>query len=192
MLGPSFFEPLFFVWCGAPRRGAVIRIPNLWEMNEKIRLLKIVVMSLALLSLVSIANASKSLTGTGSFTTSASGANTRTAGENTITDSKFTLTITGILTGTCVGTSHAVMLPTGHSTTQGSCTFTGSVGDSSGTAVLRFRATGQGVSFQGRDVIEHGTAGLAGLHATGTFQGMATGATTSAGTYSTNFHFDPS
>ena len=156
------------------------------------RLLNIVVLSLALLSLVSVASASKSSTGTGSFTTSSSGVHVRTAGENTVTDAKFTLTITGILTGTCVGTSRAVMLPSGHGTTHGSCTFTGSVGHSSGTAVLRFQATGQGVSFQGRDVIEQGTAGLAGLHATGTFQGMATGATTSAGTYSTNFHFDPS
>ena len=157
------------------------------------RLLKILLLAMTFFSLVSVANASKPSTGTGSFTSSTSSVvSMRTAGENILLNGKFTLTITGIMAGTCGGTSHSVMLPNGHGTTHGSCTFTGSVGDRTGTAVLRFQATGQGVSFQGRDVIEQGTAGLAGLHGTGTFQGMATGATTSAGTYSTNVHFDPS
>lgn len=160
------------------------------------RLLKLVLLTIALLSLVSVANATKSSAGTGSFTSSSSIVHMRNAGENIVLDTKFTLTLTGIFTGKCVGTSHSVMLPDGHATAHGVCTFTGSMrggesGGPSGTAVLRFQAIGEGASFQGHDVIEQGTAGLAGIHATGTFQGMTTGAT-SEGTYSANVHFHPS
>jgi hypothetical protein len=42
-----------------------------------------------------------------------------------------------------------------------------------------------------RLVAELGTGGLAGLHAQGTFQPTITGPTTTAGTYSVQFHFDP-
>lgn len=156
------------------------------------RLLKIVLLATAFLSLVSVAYASKPSTGTGNFTASSTVVNTRTAGENTVFDSKISFTATGMLAGTCVGTSHSVLLPNGHGTTHGVCTFNGSIMGKSGTVIFRFQATGEGASFQGRIVGGHGSGGLAGLHSTGTFQGMATGATTSAGTYSANVHFDPS
>ncbi len=156
------------------------------------RILKIALLALAFLSLVSVANASKSSTGTGSFTATSNVVNMRSAGPNTVFDSKVSFTATGFFTGTCVGTSHSVSRSNGQSTTHGSCTFTGSISDKSGTVIFRLQATGEGASFQGRFVGGQGSGGLAGLHITGTFQGMGTGVTTSAGTYSAKVHFSPS
>jgi len=156
------------------------------------RLLKIAVMVIAILSFVSVANASKSSTGTGSFTATSTVVNMRSAGPNTVFDSNVSFTATGLFAGTCVGPSHSVSLSNGKSTTHGSCTFTGSIGENSGTVIFRIQVMGEGASFQGRFVAGQGTEGLAGVHITGTFQGMGTGPTTSTGTYSANVQFNHS
>lgn len=156
------------------------------------RFLKIALLAIAFLLMVSVANASKSSTGTGSFTATNNVVDMRSAGPNTVFDSMVSFTATGFFTGTCVGTSHSVSLSNGQSTTHGSCTFTGSIGDKSGTVSFRLQIAGEGASFQGRFVGGQGTGDLAGVHITGTFQGMGTGMTTSAGTYSANVQFGPS
>ncbi|HVH14670.1 MAG TPA: hypothetical protein VNA15_02985 [Candidatus Angelobacter sp.] len=154
--------------------------------------MKIALLAVAFLSMVSYANASKTSTGTGSFTATSNVVNMRSAGPNTVFDSKVSFTATGFFTGTCDGTSHSVSLLNGRSTSHGSCTFTGSIGDKSGTVIFRLQVTGEGASFQGRFVGGQGSGDLAGAHITGTFQGKGTSVTTSAGTYSANVQFSTS
>ncbi|SRR6266571_2970322 len=156
------------------------------------RFLKIAVVIIVVFSLVSVANASNSSTGTGSFTATSTVTNMRIAGPNTVFDSQASFTATGLFAGTCVGTTHAVSVSNGLIITHGSCTFTGSISEKSGTIIFRLQITGEGASFQGRFVGGQGSGGLAGTHITGTFQGMGTGPTTSAGTYSANVQFGPS
>lgn len=156
------------------------------------RFLKIAILAIAFLSLVPFANASRSSTGTGSFTATSTVVDTRVAGPNTIFQSHMSFTATGLFAGTCVGASHSVTRPNAEGNTHGSCTFTGSIGDKSGTIIFRLQATGDGPSFQGRFVGGQGSGALAGVHVTGTFQGMATGMTTSAGTYSARVQFSSS
>jgi hypothetical protein len=156
------------------------------------RFLKIALLAVAFLLLLPVANASRSSTGTGSFTTISTPVNVRSAGPNTVFDSKASFTATGFLAGTCVGTTHSVGRSNGQSTTHGSCIFTGSISDKSGTLTFRLEIRGVGASFQGRFVGVQGTGELAGVHISGTFQGMATGMTTSAGTYSASAQSSPS
>jgi len=154
--------------------------------------LKMALLAVAFLSLLPVANASRSSTGTGSFTATSTTMNVRSAGPNTVIDSQSSFTATGFFTGTCVGTTRSVGRSNGQSTAHGSCTFTGTIGDKSGTLVFRLEFTGVGASFQGRFVGVQGSGGLAGVHVSGTFQGMATGMTTSAGTYSASARFSSS
>jgi hypothetical protein len=56
--------------------------------------------------------------------------------------------------------------------------------------IITGSSTSVGNAASGELVAELGTAGLAGLHAQGTFQPNITGPTTAAGTYSVQFHFD--
>src|SRR5438093_6631121 len=156
------------------------------------RFFEIVVMVMAILSCVSVANASKSSTGAGSFTATSTVVNMHSAGPNTVFDSNVSFTATGLFAGTCVGPSRSASLSNGKSTTHGSCTFTGSIGENSGTVIFRIQVMGEDASFQGRFVAGQGTEGLAGVHITGTFQGMGTGPTTSAGTDSATGQFTPS
>ena len=156
------------------------------------RFLKIAVVIMVVFSLVSVANASNSSTGTGSFTAISTVMSMRSAGSNTVFDSQASFTVTGLFAGTCVGTTHAVSVSNGLIITHGSCTFTGSISEKSGTIIFRLQITGEGASFQGRFVGGQGSGGLAGSHITGTFQGMGTGPTTSAGTYSANVQSSPS
>ena len=156
------------------------------------RFLKIAILAIAFLTLVPFANASRSSMGTGSFTATSTVVDMRGAGPNTVFTSDVSFTATGLFVGTCVGTSHSVSRSNGESTTHGSCTFTGSIGDKSGTVIFRLQVTGDGPSFQGRFVGGQGSGGLAGVHVIGTFQGMATGMTTSAGTYSARVQFSSS
>lgn len=157
------------------------------------RFLKILILALALLAPVAVAHATKPSEATGNFTATTAITSMRTAGENTIFEAKATFTATGAFVGTCVGTTRGLIRPDGQELTHGSCTFTASMGEqpNAGTAVFKLESFGQGTSFHGHFVAGHGTGILAGLHAEGTFQGKATGATTSAGTYDGEMHFDP-
>ncbi len=150
---------------------------------RKLRALIVLLIALTFVPIFSIAHASRPSNGSGGFTSTSTPTNVRMAGPNTIIHATASFTATGTFAGTCDGTSDAVTLANGRAITHGVCTFTGSVNDKSGTAVFRFQATGQGTSFHGTFVLGDGSGGLAGLHVTGTFQGMATGPSSAMGTY---------
>lgn len=76
--------------------------------------------------------------------------------------------------GNCYGTTEQLVHSNGNTQFTTNCTYTGTVpgGPAAGTA--DFQLVGAGSipgSFQGLFVIDHGTAGLAGIHGAGTFKG---------------------
>jgi len=135
---------------------------------------------LAILLLPTVAATTPTTSGGGSYTTTFKATSTKTAGENTIIHANASFTATGTFVGTCKGTD-TVEMHSGSQTFQGSCTFKGSVGQKTGTAFFRFNALIDSNSFRGNFNVSHGTDGLAGFHAQGTF-----GPTT----YTVSFHFD--
>ena len=151
----------------------------------------VLLLVMAVVPLFSMAHASRPSNGSGGFTATSTPTNVRMAGPNTIVHAKSSFTATGTFAGPCDGTTDAVTLASGRAITHGVCTFTGSVNDKSGTAVFRFQATGQGPSFHGTFVLGDGSGGLAGLHATGTFRGMAIGPGSSMGTYTAQVEIGP-
>jgi len=126
----------------------------------------------------------------GSFTVSNSPPTARAAGGNMILTYDSSFTSTGTFVGTCSGQAVTVTHADGTANTKATCTFTGTVGDKSGTAVFHIVAQGKGSSFRGQfTILAGGTGGLANLRGEGPFSGTATGPLTSAGTYTgqTNF-----
>lgn len=165
--------------------------------KEKMRLFKtlIIILALALLAPVALAHATTPSEASGHFTATNTATDTRTAGPNTVLESKITFTSTGTFVGTCVGTSHSVIQPDGHATMHGECTFTvtsGEGGTPTGTAIFTLQSFGDGTTFHGQFVGGHGTGPLAGLHTEGTFDGTTTANGNSSGAYSGEVHFDPS
>ena len=112
----------------------------------------------------------------------------RLAGPNVFFSEANTFTITGTLSGTLVCQVSGLVRPTGEGTANATCTFTGTVGGHSGTAVLRINETFAGDSIHGRFVLADGTDDLANLHGQGSF---TLHFETGAGSYSGLFHFDP-
>jgi len=103
-------------------------------------------------------------------------------------DSSFTST--GNFVGTCSGKVVTVTHADGNANTRATCTFIGTVGDKSGTAIFLTIAQGKGSSFRGHfTLLAGGTGGLANLRGEGTFSGTATGPLTSAGTYTGKINF---
>jgi hypothetical protein len=162
------------------------------------RFLKILLLTMALLAPIAVANAATSpghpSEASGSFTATNTVTSSHKAGENMIIESKISFTSTGTFLGTCVGTAHSVVLPNGHSTMHGVCTFTMSAGEqqATGTSVFRLQSIGEGTSFQGHFVGGHGAGALAGVHTEGSFQGTTNAEGGSTGTYSGEIHFSPS
>src|SRR6266571_3960034 len=147
---------------------------------------------LALLSpilLLPVAYAAPTSAG-GSFTVSNSPPTTRAAGGNMILTYDSAFTSTGTFVGTCSGPAVTVTHPDGTANTKATCTFTGTVGDKSGTAVFHIVAQGKGSSFRGHfTILAGGTGGLVSLRGDGPFSGTATGPLTSAGTYTGEMNF---
>ena len=129
---------------------------------------------------------------TGSFTDSATPTSSSSAGSNTFVTYSNTLSFSGTEAGTCVGAITIVFHADGTFNFAGTCTFKGTVGDSGpGSAEYSFVGTGAGLNFNGNLVATAGAGGLAGLHLVHTFAGILTSLTTTAGTYSGQYHFDP-
>ena len=129
--------------------------------------------------------------GSGTFTATSGPPHVRSAGGNMIITHSVMFTISGTISGTCTAQERDVMHANGISNFHGSCTLTGKIGDKSGTIVERYSGRGTMASFEGRFVGGQGTAGLAGMHVTGSFKGMSTGEGTIAGTYTLQWHIDP-
>src|SRR6266705_3254988 len=126
----------------------------------------------------------------GSFTVSNSPPTARAAGGNMILTYDASFTATGTFVGTCSGQEVTVVHPDGTANTRATCTFTGTVGDKSGTLMFLTVAQGQGSAFHGHfTLLAGGTGGLANLRGEGSFSGAATGPLTSAGTYTGHVNF---
>jgi len=126
----------------------------------------------------------------GSFTLSNSPPTSRAAGGNMILTYHSAFTATGTFVGTCSGQAVTVTHADGTANTRATCTFIGTIGDKSGTAIFLAIAQGRGSSFRGHfTVLAGGTGGLANLRAEGSFSGAATGPSTSAGTYTGKINF---
>src|SRR2546428_9002443 len=126
----------------------------------------------------------------GSFTVSNSPPTARAAGGNMILTYDSAFTSTGTFVGTCSGQAVTVTHANGTANTKATCTFIGTVGDKSGTAMLHIVAQGRGSSFRGHfTILAGGTGCLASLRGEGPFSGTATGPLTSAGTYTGKINF---
>src|SRR5207245_2656700 len=127
---------------------------------------------------------------TGSFPLSTSPPTAQAAGGNMILTYDSSFTSTGTFVGTCSGQAVTVTHADGTANTKATCTFTGTVGDKSGTAMFHIVAQGKGSSFRGHfTILAGGTGGLANLRGEGRFSGTATGPLTSAGTYTGQINF---
>ena len=130
--------------------------------------MKTLTILLALLSpllLLPVAYAAPTSAG-GSFTVSNSPPTARAAGGNMILTYDSVFTSTGTFVGTCSGQAVTVTHADGTANTRATCTFIGTVGDKSGTAMFLIRAQGKGSSFQGHfTLLAGGTGDLAALEA---------------------------
>jgi hypothetical protein len=151
----------------------------------------VLVLLLCLLLLTPLASASTPTTGSGRFTSTATNISVSQADGNTIVTATETQILSGFFRGARVAEGVEVIHPDGTFNAHDTGTFTGTAAGRSGTVVITGSSTGVGDSGSGQLVAELGTGGLAGLHAQGTFQPTITGPTTTAGTYSVQFHFDP-
>jgi len=146
---------------------------------------------ISLLLVAPFASASASTTAIGSFNGTVVITSVRQTGGNTIITAIETQTLTGFLSGTRVAVGVEIVHPDGTFNAHDTGTFMGTVNGRSGTVVITGSASGLGNIGSGQLVVEQGTAGLAGLRAQATFQPPVTGPTTTAGTYSVKFHFEP-
>jgi|SRR5437773_362658 len=153
---------------------------------KTLRILLVLLWPLLLLPVAYAAPTSAS----GSFTVSNSPPTARAAGGNMILTYDSAFTATGTFVGTCSGKAVTVTHPDGTANTKATCTFIGTVGDKSGTAIFLVIAQGKGSSFQGHfTLLAGGTGALARIRAEGSFSGTATGPLTSAGTYTGKISF---
>ena len=97
---------------------------------------------------------------------------TKTAGGNTFITGVRTAALSGTFTGTATDTIHLVMHANGTTSIRGEGTCVCTFGGRAGTFDYRFEGSGTfPTSVAGRFVIYHGTGGLEGVHAQGTFAG---------------------
>jgi hypothetical protein len=139
----------------------------------------------AVLVLPAAAGAAPPTSGTGTFTVSSAVlSSTRLADGNTFLTLRVTTLYSGALQGTGVGEETVIVHPDG--TLNGSTfeTFTGTIGGTAGTAVLRVEGTGDVTTgvLRGRFTILNATGGLVNLHGEGTFQAVG-----DSGTYSVTY-----
>src|SRR5438445_10668590 len=109
------------------------------------------------------AYATQPTSGSGTFTATNGAPTARLAGGNMIITHSVMFTITGAIAGTCKGQERDVVHADGTLEFHGTCTFTGSAGETSGTTTERYNGEGTIASFAGRFVVGHGTGGLEGF-----------------------------
>lgn len=96
----------------------------------------------------------------------------RTAGGNTFITGERTAVIFGTFTGAATDTVELVIHSNGTTSIRGDGTCTCTIGGLAGTFDYRFEGSGMfPTSVSGRFVVRHGTGGLEGLHAQGSFSG---------------------
>ncbi len=142
---------------------------------------------LVALVLLSTAHAATVVSGSGAFSTTVTGVTTRLADGILVIDETFTLSLTGIIAGTTLGTAMVVIdLSTGRGVFQGMQTFTGTANGIAGAFQMSFSAEVTGFSasfpgtFEGQFTISTGSGGLSNLQGQGTIAGIVN----VSGTYS--------
>lgn len=135
------------------------------------------------------AYADQPVEGNGPFTNALSPVFERIADGNTFIDYTFTEITVGIWDGTRVGSGELVIHPDGSLNTTNSGIFTGTIAGRSGTAEIRASGSGTFAAAEATAIVDHGTGGLAGVHAVANASGSAVGPTTLAGTYSLKVNF---
>lgn len=126
---------------------------------------------------------------------SASGVSVTHRGFSLVASGSFTITVTGSLTGTCVGSGVIEVHWFGGANMHGSCLFTGTEtvggGSESGTAMISFSGKGSvlGVTANVRMTVNgvHGT-GLSNLHGEGSASASGSVQGSFSGTYSLELH----
>ena len=113
----------------------------------------------------------------------------RQAGGNTIIKDVTNQDLDGDIIGSAIFERTLILHSSGKYNIQGIDTITASVGDRSGTLTLRITGTGDMIAgtVQGKWTILSGTGELANLRG----QGVLTGVSNVAGSYSGQIHFDP-
>ena len=135
------------------------------------------------------ANAATVQTGSGSFTSTVVITSVTQDGPNMVIAGTETQQITGTLNGVRVATGVEVVQPDGHFVAHDQGTFTGTVDGQSGSIEIDGESSGVGNSGNGTIHFSHGTGGLAGLDAEGTFAPMFTSFSSASGSYTVKFHF---
>ncbi len=124
--------------------------------------------------LLSTAHAATVTSGSGAFSTTVTSEVTRLANRILIIDETFSLSLTGFIAGTTLGTAMVVIdLSTGRGVFQGMQTFAGTVNGVSGAFQMSFSAEVTGFSaFEGQFAISTGSGGLSNLQGQGTIAGI--------------------
>ena len=151
-------------------------------MRTRVPVAALLVLVLSVLVLPAAAGAAPPVSGSGTFTvSSAVTTSTRLADGNTVLTLRVTTLYSGTLQGTGVGEETVIVHPDGTLNGRTFETFTGTIGGTVGTVVVRVEGTGDVTTggLRGRLTIVDGTGGLATLHAEGTFQAIG-----DSGTYS--------
>jgi len=140
---------------------------------------------------IPLASATIPTLATGSFTASFTVLSITSSDGNTVITVSETATLTGPFTGTRTAVGFEIVHPDGTFNAHDTGTFTGTVNGASGTLVITGDSTGLGATGSGQFTVGQGTAALEGFHAQGPFQFIATGPTTTSGTYSVQLHSEP-
>jgi hypothetical protein len=138
---------------------------------RKLLFLFVVVAAAALTAVPASATPPSPVTGTFAVT-SAITTSVRTADGNTFITVQRTALISGTFTGTATDTVLLVMHSNGTTSARGEGTCVCTVGALAGTFDYHFQGSGTfPTSLSGQFVVGHGTGGLEGLHAQGSFSG---------------------
>jgi hypothetical protein len=167
------------------------------KVRTQIRIVSFTLAVILALVVVTSAGASPPTSVTGSFAdTSATLANPRLAGGNTIFDLTATTVWTGTFTGTGIITGTLIIHADGSANFQDTEIFTGMVNGASGTVTFNLAGTGTpgttpGTTiYQDTHTITGGTGALANLHGVLTLVGTVPAGLPVA-TYTGQIHFDP-
>jgi|SRR5438445_2890463 len=154
--------------------------------------MKAALLALLALPLLSIpfANATTSITATGTFTASFTVLSITSSDGNTIIMVRENATLSGFFIGTRIALGFEVIHPDGTFNAHDTGIFTGTANGVAGTLVISGESNGIGGVGSGDFTVGQGTAGLSGAHAEGPFQFTAAGPTSTTGTYSVLFHTD--
>jgi hypothetical protein len=140
------------------------------------RIVGLLLVPIFLMLSISTVNAAHPTVGTGHVAiTDSVRLSHRVIGHNTLVVFKNTFDVTGALSGKAVAIERDLIHNrTGVTIVRGLANFTGSLGDKSGTLIIRYEGRNNGTFIRGHFEIFAGTGQLAGARGHGTFEGKLT------------------